>query len=143
VRERSSLLGKFRFDPLGRIDNRKGCLMRNDKVFAVPKERMRQLLPPLGGCLASDRITVDGKPVGYMYRETGDDDGDNGWRYFSGDETEAYSGESSNFSTCAVNTMANYDPDIIPHVGTPAPCAFEKISGTNQYRPVDCPDREA
>jgi hypothetical protein len=36
-----------------------------------------------------------------------------------------------------VNTVANYDPDIIPCLQTPPPCSFEKISGTHIYRPLD------
>jgi len=37
------------------------------------------------------------------------------------------------------NTVANYDPDIIPYLNTQPPCAFEKISGTNKYRRVELP----
>jgi hypothetical protein len=51
---------------------------KSQKKFAIAADRIRQLLPPMGGCLASDRITVDGKPVSYMYREKGDDEYDSG-----------------------------------------------------------------
>lgn len=117
--------------------------MENGKVFDIPGERMRQLLPPMGGCLASNRVTVDGQPVGYMYRETGDHEGDSGWRFFAGDETEAYTNEPSNFAIYEVNTVANHDPDIIPNVSMSAPCALEKVVGTNKYRPVEHREREA
>src|SRR5215469_2486693 len=33
-----------------------------------------------GGCIASDRITVDGAPVGYCYREVPVNKMDSGWR---------------------------------------------------------------
>jgi hypothetical protein len=41
-------------------------------TFKIPGEQIRRLIPNLGGCFASDRITVDGAPVGYMYREEPD-----------------------------------------------------------------------
>ena len=40
-------------------------------------------------------------------------------------------------SVYAVNTIANYDPDIITHLETSAPCAFEKIPGSHEYRRVE------
>ena len=40
-----------------------------------------------GSCYASDRIAVDGCPVGYCYREEPDNDTDtdSGWRFFAGE----------------------------------------------------------
>ncbi len=42
------------------------------------------------GCIATDRITVDGLPVGYMYREKPEEGNpfegyDSGWRFTAGD----------------------------------------------------------
>jgi hypothetical protein len=37
------------------------------KAFKIPGDQIRQLISPMGSCYASDRITVDGAPVGYMY----------------------------------------------------------------------------
>jgi hypothetical protein len=47
-----------------------------DKAFKIPGDQIRRLIPNMGGGFASDRITVDGAPVGYMYREPPDQDGD-------------------------------------------------------------------
>ena len=41
------------------------------KPFRIPGDQIQQLAPGRGGCYASDRITVDGERVGYMYREAG------------------------------------------------------------------------
>ena len=49
-----------------------------------------------GACLATDRITVDGLDVGYMYRESSANGADTGWRFFSGDESETYIADNSN-----------------------------------------------
>jgi hypothetical protein len=106
------------------------------KKFKLHAEQIKKLLPPMGGAFATDRITVDGMPVGYMYREAPDKPEDSGWRFFAGDEDQAYLDNPKNTSIYAVNTIANYDPDIIPYVNSPAPCAFEKIASTRSYKSV-------
>lgn len=66
------------------------------------------------GCFATDRILVDGCKVGYMYIEEPDGDWDSGWRFFAGDESDAYMDNPENSGIYELNTIANYDPDIIP-----------------------------
>ena len=85
---------------------------------------MRPLAEGRGSCIASDRITVDGKPVGFMYRETPRDPIDSGWHFFSGEETQAYADQPANFALYDVNTIANYDPSIIVHLDAPYGAAF-------------------
>jgi len=106
------------------------------RKFAVPRERIRDLVPPMGGCFATDRIMVEGSEVGYMYRETPDRDGDSGWRFFAGDESQEYVDDPTNTAIYAVNTVANYDTDIIPYLDTPPPCAFEKTEGIGNYERI-------
>jgi hypothetical protein len=106
------------------------------KKFAISKENIRELVPSMGGGFATDRIMVEGKKIGYLYREAPDRPDDSGWRFFAGDEDQAYTEDPNHTGIYAVNTVANYDPDIIPYLNTPAPCAFEKIKGTHQYRRV-------
>ena len=89
----------------------------------------------MGGCIASDRITVDGTRVGYMYREQPDNDVDSGWRFFAGDESPEYAETADNFTVYDVNTICNYDPAIIPFLGAPSGSAFARISGTDQFQP--------
>jgi hypothetical protein len=109
----------------------------SQKKFAITKENIRELVPSMGAAFATDRIMVEGKKVGYMYRENANRQDDSGWRFFSGDEDQAYIDDASHTGIYAVNTVANYDPDIIPYLNTPAPCAFEKIDGSNKYRRVE------
>jgi hypothetical protein len=52
------------------------------KHFRLSAEQIKSLAVGYGSCLASDRITVDGSPVGFMYRESPDGSGDSGWRFF-------------------------------------------------------------
>lgn len=85
------------------------------KRFFKDPDTFKPLATGLGSCFASDRITVDGCKVGYMYREQPDDPGhptDSGWRFFAGDESDEYAPDPNNFSIFDVNTIANYDPEI-------------------------------
>ena len=110
-----------------------------ERKFTIPKEALVRLVSHDGGCLATDRIMVDGCEIGYMYCEVTDRPHDTGWRFFSGDEDQAYIDDLSHTHVYAVNTMANYDPAILPHLDTPAPCAFERIKGTRKYNRVPFP----
>jgi hypothetical protein len=89
------------------------------KHFRLSAEQIKPLAVGYGSCLASDRITVDGSPVGFMYRESPDGSGDSGWRFFGGDEFQAYSDDPSHFAMYDVNTIANYDSAIIPLLSDP------------------------
>lgn len=104
------------------------------KRFHIPKEQIKELVPPMGGCFITDRVTVDGLMIGYMYREEPGRPEDSGWRFFSGDERQDYIDDLTHTGVYAVNTAANYDPDIIPYLETQAPSAFEKVEG--KYRRV-------
>jgi hypothetical protein len=82
--------------------------------------------PNRGGCIASDRITVDGEPVGFMYRDQPANELDSGWRMMAGDESEDYMDEPSNHEVYDLNTIANYDPDIVPLLDAPIGAEFER-----------------
>jgi hypothetical protein len=111
---------------------------RTMKKFFLSREQIKQLIPAnLGACLITDRVMVDGLKIGYMYRAEPHNPRDSGWHLFAGDESQSYVDEPSNLGLYAVNTAANYNPDIIPYLETPAPCAFEKVAGSNKYRRVE------
>ena len=80
------------------------------KRYRLGSDQIQRLVPGRGACLACDHITVDGRPVGFMYREEPDNDFDSGWRFLSGLETDAYVNELANVGLHDVNTIANYDP---------------------------------
>lgn len=82
-----------------------------------------------GGCIASDRITVDGLKIGYMYKEKPINEFDSGWRFFAGDETEEYTNNAKNFEIYELNTICNYDDTILPYLNSEIGTAFEKING--------------
>ncbi len=85
------------------------------KTFKLSPNELKTLTDLKGGCLASDKITVDGQKVGYAYREKPDSNflNDSGWRFLAGDENEEYLNKSDNFNTFEINTICNYDKDIL------------------------------
>ena len=42
----------------------------NEKNFFLLSEEIKSFIKPMGSCYASDKITVDGIKVKYMYRES-------------------------------------------------------------------------
>ena len=100
-----------------------------NRDFHVKAEDMKNLLPDwenATGCIATNRITVEGCKVGYCYREKADGDWDSGWRFTAGDESNEYMDDPNNAGIYSLNSICNDDPDIIPLLNTPAPCAFER-----------------
>ena len=69
---------------------------------------------------------MEGCKVGYCYREKADGDWDSGWRFTAGDESDEYMDDPNNAGIYGLNSICNDDPDIIPLLNTPAPCAFER-----------------
>ncbi|MFN7550836.1 MAG: DUF2185 domain-containing protein [Pseudomonadota bacterium] len=96
------------------------------KVFRISAAEIRQLIPPMGSCIATDRIVVDGSLVGYCYREEPDNEIDSGWRFFAGDEDDLYVEDPNNMAMYDVNTIANYDEEIISVLAFPPGAAFER-----------------
>jgi hypothetical protein len=103
------------------------------KKFKLSKEQIKQLVPDKGACIASDRITVDGCPVGLMYREVPSNDIDTGWVFLAGDESDEYMENYDNHAIYAVNTIANYDPSIIALLGSPVGSAFERLEAGGAF----------
>lgn len=67
------------------------------------------------GCIATDKITVEGFKIGYMYREKPNPKyPDSGWRFFQGEESDEYIKDVKNSGIYDLNTICNYDPSIIP-----------------------------
>ncbi|HEY3813095.1 MAG TPA: DUF2185 domain-containing protein [Caulobacteraceae bacterium] len=89
------------------------------KTFRLNADDFKDVASGRGGCVATDRITVDGAPIGYMYREAPQNEADSGWAFFSGDEDEKYLNDQCHFAVYDINTIANYDPVIIGYLDGP------------------------
>ena len=72
-----------------------------------------------------------------MYREAPDNALDSGWRFFAGIETQRYVDDPENLAIYDIQTIAEIDPDIIPILETPWPCAFERESAGQAFAESD------
>lgn len=104
-----------------------------EKQFKLNEEDIKELVKPMGYCFASDKITVEGFPVGYMYRETPMEKEDSGWRFFSGTEEEEYIDDENNIDAFDVNIIANFDKAIIPYLDAPFDTDLERVEGTDTF----------
>ena len=107
-----------------------------NKSFRLSSEEIKPLAPGLGSCIATDLITVDWERVGFMYREAPSNAVDSGWRFMSGGETPEYIDNPANLEIYDVNTIANYDPEIVPFLSAPIGSVFERENLTGPFSEV-------
>ncbi len=108
--------------------------MSTDKNFKLKAEEIVQLIEPMGGCIATDKITVEGELVDYMIREEPNYDIDSGWQFFSGTEDQEYIDDPNNSAIYDVNTIANYDRAIIPYLSLPIGTQLERVRDTDIFQ---------
>jgi hypothetical protein len=70
-----------------------------------------------------------------MYREEADFPEDSGWRFLAGDESDEYMDDADHHGLYEVNTIANYDPEIIPFIESPPGSCFVRDPRTQQFMP--------
>ncbi|MBK1880684.1 DUF2185 domain-containing protein [Pelagicoccus mobilis] len=97
---------------------------KTKKPFKISGEKIERKIEGTEGCFATDRILIDGMRIGYMYKEEKDFDSDSGWRFMAGDETDEYLDDQWNSGIYTVNTICNYDEEIIQHLGAPVGSSF-------------------
>ena len=107
------------------------------KKFRLKAEDIKPLATGRGACFATDMITVKGKPVGFMYRDAPDDPQDSGWRFMAGTEDQVYMDDPDNHGVYDVNTIANYDRDIIPFLDAPVGAAFERETEDSEFQEIE------
>jgi hypothetical protein len=106
------------------------------KHYKLVAGDLRPLAEGYGACIASDKITVDGNPLRFMYREPAIHHEDSGWRFFSGLESDTYLRDSANLEFFDCNTIANFDRTIVPLLAAPVGSAFRKRAGEAEFAPV-------
>lgn len=99
---------------------------KSDKDYFLKASEIKRLINSNEGCIATDRITIDGCKVGFMYREETyqNDYPDSGWRFMAGDEDDDYMNNPENHSVYQVNTICNYDPEILPFLNAAPGTAY-------------------
>lgn len=95
----------------------------------IPIENLIEWDEPNGeGCVVSDKITKEGYKVGYMLREEPTEGNpDSGWRFMAGNEDDEYMDNPDNHHVFALNTICNYDSDIIPYLHAKIGSAFIRV----------------
>jgi hypothetical protein len=109
--------------------------MTNGKQFVIDENSIKDLVHGMGYSICSNKITIDGEPVGFMYREEPVDDEDSGWRFLAGTESQEFADDPDNSKIVGVNTVANIDPSIIPYIKMPVGTELEKIEGKTEFKP--------
>lgn len=105
-----------------------------EKKFKLKTVEIKPLITSMGGCMATDKITVEGELIDFMYREEPDFKEDSGWRFLSGSEDQEYVDEPNNWGIYNVNTIANYDPAIIEYLNSPPGTELFRIKETNKFK---------
>jgi hypothetical protein len=106
------------------------------KLFKLRAGEIKPLARGRGGCIATDMITVHGMKVGFMYREGPLNAQASGWCFMAGVETPEYMDDPANHAIYDLNTIANYDPEIISLLDASVGSAFERHGSTGKLTPV-------
>jgi len=78
------------------------------------------------GYVLATRMLVDNKrKVRFMYREVGKN-GDSGWRFFCGDEDQAYADNPDNIAIYDVDTIISIDESVVPYLKAAPGSAYER-----------------
>ncbi len=112
-------------------------MMIRKKNFKLKKEYIIRLVQSVGTCLATDKITVDGMPVGYMYRDYPVDDMDSGWRFIAGVENEDYMNNPENLEKFDINEIANYDRAIVNYINLPYETKLQRVAGKDEFKVME------
>ena len=56
---------------------------------------------------------------------------DSGWRFLAGDEDDSYVNNPNNLHLLAINTICNYDKDIIPYLKSEVGRAYIRMGSNN------------
>ena len=90
-----------------------------EKKFKINKKQLKRLIETNKGVgIASDDIMVNGKPIAIMERIDliPEHPAFSGWTFLSGEETQEFLDAPWNSGFYNLNTIANYDKNIIPHL---------------------------
>jgi len=106
--------------------------MTDDKII-LSSYQMGKLAIARKLCFVSNMVMREGRPIGYMYRDQPYRDGDSGWVFLNGSESEEYMDNPHNQALYSVAEVARLDPSIIPLLDAPIGSAFERDSESGKF----------
>jgi hypothetical protein len=86
--------------------------------------------------LVSKKVTEDGEPVRFLYREAPDNAQDSGWRMFSGYEDEDYNEDAENIAVVPLSDFARRDERVDALLDEPVGSVFERTPGKEEFERV-------
>ena len=120
--------------------------MTTNKKYRFSEQELKPLALGRGACFASDMITVECFKVGFLYRQEPDFEGDSGWRFLTGFETDQYMADGANFGLFDINMIVNCDPEVLEFLDRPVGSAFGRDPATDnkfvEYPEFDTNDDE-
>lgn len=105
-------------------------------TYKVNSSDFERIIAHTCNCAATDKITVDRLPVGYMRRDEPIDEYDSGWQFLCGYETQEYLDNLDNSGIYTLNTLANLDRAIIPYLDYPVGTELERIEGSDEFMEI-------
>jgi len=87
-------------------------------------------------CFVTRRVLYDGHPVGYLYREEPDEEGDSGWRIMAGDETTDYMKEPKNMAWVSLGAVLREDDSIVDLLDAAVGTAYERNVKTDRFEEI-------
>ena len=85
------------------------------------------------GYVIATRYLVENKrPVMFMYREEAEGT-DSGWRFFAGDEDQAYVDDPENLGIYDIKTILELSPDVEMYLHMPAGTALEREDAADAF----------
>lgn len=103
-----------------------GSSKEMEKNYKISPSQIERLVPDIGYALVTDMVTVEGKSVDYMVRNDPEREDDSGWIFYGGGETQEYIDNPNNTSLMSINTIANYDLEIIKFLTYPIGTEIER-----------------
>lgn len=62
--------------------------------------------------IVSQKVSLDGEAIGFLYREAAAFEHDSGWRLFSGWESDEYVADAAHFDTLPLSEVVAMQPEI-------------------------------
>jgi hypothetical protein len=104
------------------------------KLSDLDPEKMVELTKLPGYSIVSNQILNEGLPIMYMYRDSPIESEDSGWRFLSGKEDQDYLDEPSNSRFIGLNTVANMDRAVLPHLNLKKGTELERQNPGDEFK---------
>lgn len=99
-------------------------------------------IPDAGGCVVSKRIMERTAQLKWMVREDPVEAEDNGWRFLSADDDDAYLEDPDNLMVVDFNEVADIEPAVLPVLNLPVGSSLELVVEAGMRSVIDTATEE-